>query len=940
MQAQKVCVDCNADSLTTLLINEQLPSERLYTLVSLTDMSILPQDPDSALNCIQQVLALNKFLNLIDPKPYYLMRKGLTSWKKHKGDSTLYYFRKAISAYDEQRKVLGNNSLLNSIREFYNFMSAHEERRKFYEDKLRYYLANGPVENTAACYHGLAGYYYFKSDYNRAIGYYLKSSEVFKRFSFTGYSNEITEVGLMYSRWGSCDRALYYLKLADSLNRSKQASVGDLEDDKMEIARIYQRKKQYSEAIEYCKQALKTSFLLHHPDRAAFGYAELAGIYLQMEKPDTALKFLKLAKHLGDSNHIFIDGAKGQFELEFYFYQYYLHENDLKNAEKWLTEAYRKAIEIKSDQLVLKYSKELTGFYSKSKRIPKALEFYQKYSDLYDSINALQNSENIAQYENEQKEQQSLRQISKIKEVAFSQRRNYMIAGSILLAMLVLIFSRMQYIRKTKKQLEEKNRIIEKEKLRAEQSEKFKEEFLATMSHEIRTPMNAVMGMTNLLIEKNPPEEQYKYLYGIKKSSENLLHILNNILDLSKIEAGKIELEKIDFSLENVISQVIQILTQKAGEKGIQILSRVDDDVHDLLIGDPIRLNQILMNLAGNAIKYTEKGYVEIAVKPVINPNVAIQKSSDFPPAEESTPPAPCFLYQFLVTDTGIGIAEDKIEHIFESFSQASSSDTRRYGGTGLGLTIAKHLVELMGGNIKVESKTGSGTTFSFILQMEQGSAERLHQRILMEEEIDGTVLNGIKILIVDDNEYNRIVATDTLKSKADLDITTAINGQEAVELLKQADFDLVLMDVQMPVMDGYEATRYIRGNFPSPKKDIPVIALTASVLRSDLDKCRQAGMNGSVTKPFKAYQLIRGIAEVMGIEIMTVTGREKLQEPTFIIAKANVTDLNYLKQFCDGDVVRMRKYISMFLTTAPALVAKITAALARNDFEEIANQI
>jgi CheY-like chemotaxis protein/HPt (histidine-containing phosphotransfer) domain-containing protein len=335
----------------------------------------------------------------------------------------------------------------------------------------------------------------------------------------------------------------------------------------------------------------------------------------------------------------------------------------------------------------------------------------------------------------------------------------------------------------------------------------------------------------------------------------------------------------------------------------------------DVRIGDPVRLNQVLMNLAGNAIKFTEKGSVMIQAKMISADRI-----------------------QFSIVDTGIGIPTDKMKSVFESFSQAHISDTRKFGGTGLGLSISKQLVELMGGNISVESQEGAGTTFSFEIDLPAGSNERLQtQKIPVH--IDASILNGLKILVVDDNEYNRTVACDTLTTKAHVEITEATNGKEAVELLKEKDFDVVLMDVQMPVMNGFEATQYIREKLPSPKNGIPVIALTASVVRNDLDKCRTAGMNDYVPKPFQVHQLISVIAKATGRELKFAKHKgPEINKEVKIISR--VTNLSYLEKFCVGDQKRMMKYINMFTESAPELITNLESALTDNDYEEIANQV
>jgi CheY-like chemotaxis protein len=292
---------------------------------------------------------------------------------------------------------------------------------------------------------------------------------------------------------------------------------------------------------------------------------------------------------------------------------------------------------------------------------------------------------------------------------------------------------------------------------------------------------------------------------------------------------------------------------------------------------------------------------------------------------------------KFNIIDTGIGIPEDKIQAVFDSFSQANTSDTRKYGGTGLGLSISQQLIEMMDSTIEIESKEDYGTTFSFIINFEKGSIESLIERNSKDDTIDGTILDGLKILVVDDNEYNIIVARDTLKSKANLEIQEATNGQDAIDLVRKNKFDVILMDIQMPVMNGFDATQYIRTHFESPVKDTPIIALTASVLRTDLDKCIDAGMNSYIPKPFKAYQLIGEIAEVLNIPMKKK--RTSLKDAPEI-SSGEVTDLTYLTNFCEGDKDRIKKYIEMFLASAPAVVEKIKFALVHGDFEEVANQV
>lgn len=394
-----------------------------------------------------------------------------------------------------------------------------------------------------------------------------------------------------------------------------------------------------------------------------------------------------------------------------------------------------------------------------------------------------------------------------------------------------------------REKVKEKTAELEMEMERAENSEKAKEQFLANMSHEIRTPLNAILGMTRLLLEKSPREDQLRYLNAISESSDNLLVIINDILDLSKIEAGKILFEKIAFAPRERIATVINTLQFQAMTKGLDLDFSCAEDVPDRLEGDPYRLNQVLINLAGNAIKFTDKGKVQI--------HVELQKEA-----------LNNIWLRFSVSDTGIGISQDKLQHIFDMFTQETSSTTRKFGGTGLGLAICKRLIELQGGSIRVESELGKGSTFSFAIpyQPAQRDAEEHHHPN------HGTVsasLANLRILLAEDNEFNKMVAVDTLEEMIPgAVVEVAPNGKIAVEMAIRNSYDIILMDIQMPEMDGYEATKLIRSYNDEKINSIPIIAMTASVIKAEVDKCFECGMNAFVGKPFNPEELMETISK------------------------------------------------------------------------------
>lgn len=388
------------------------------------------------------------------------------------------------------------------------------------------------------------------------------------------------------------------------------------------------------------------------------------------------------------------------------------------------------------------------------------------------------------------------------------------------------------------------NKKFQKELLQARNdalnSAKAKTEFLSNMSHEIRTPMNAIMGLTDLLLDDSIfTGTALENLKSIRYSADNLLVIINDILDFSKIEAGKITFENIDFDLRLRMSELHKTFEYRSKEKGLDFIINIDQNIPNVLKGDPYRLNQILFNLVGNALKFTSKGSITI----VVNLIETIDNSCKI---------------AFNVSDTGIGIPEQKQSKIFESFTQAYTDTTRKFGGTGLGLAITKNLTLLQNGNIYIKSKVGEGSTFTVELLFEKSQAEKIEVEKTNDEVYD---LSKFKILVVEDNVMNQFVAKQFFK-KWKTEITIANNGVEAIAFLSErSDFDLVLMDLQMPEMSGFEATELIRSNNSTVlNSEIPIIALSADAFLETRKKVIEAGMNDFVTKPFIPEELYQKV--------------------------------------------------------------------------------
>lgn len=403
----------------------------------------------------------------------------------------------------------------------------------------------------------------------------------------------------------------------------------------------------------------------------------------------------------------------------------------------------------------------------------------------------------------------------------------------------------------------EREIVVAKEK--AEEASKAKAQFVSTMSHEIRTPLNAVIGISHLLLDQDPKKEQINNLQTLQFSANNLLALINDILDFSKIESDKVELETIEFSLKEMLERLFSMLEFKAKEKGIDFMMNIDPNLPHKVKGDPIRLNQIITNLVTNAIKFTDIGSVNFSIETLGETSNTIRT-------------------KFIVKDTGIGIPKEKREHIFNSFAQASADTSRKYGGTGLGLAIAKKLVEMQGGNITVESESGKGSTFTVNLELRKASTDRLSKDASFTKDKEVATMEGVHVLLVEDNEVNQMVAIQFLKKKA-IKTTVANNGLRALEKIQSKKYDLVLMDLQMPEMDGYEATQKIRSFADSYFKEIPIIALTASTMTEVRKKVRASGMNDYISKPFSPDTLYEILFKHLKQKVVTGNNGAKENE-------------------------------------------------------------
>ena len=451
----------------------------------------------------------------------------------------------------------------------------------------------------------------------------------------------------------------------------------------------------------------------------------------------------------------------------------------------------------------------------------------------------------------------------------------------------------------------------------AEKAVVIKEQFLTNMSHEIRTPMNGIIGFARILESTNLDNDQKQSVEAIKKASHNLMFIINDILDFSKIEANKMTFETVNFSLSKTVNSVIELLYPNAKEKKIKLLYDIDPDINDNLIGDPTKLSQILVNLVGNALKFTEKGYVEVVVTEML------ETETDS-------------LIKFSVIDTGIGIPKDKIDSIFESFNQASNETTRKYGGTGLGLTITRKLVELQGGKITVESVVSKGSEFSFSLEYKKAQKATANNTKLKNAAIDPDFLKDIKILLVEDNELNQLLAVKVF-GKWDKQIDIADNGKIAIEKITNTNYDIILMDIQMPEMDGNELTNHIRTKM-GEKSTVPIIALTAHATLEEEKRCLQNGMNDYLSKPYDFNVLLEKLYQNLNKNKENTIQSTELPTPEMITEK--LINFKYLKDFAEGDDSFIKNMISIFLENTPETMAIILKSNKNDDIKTLKEEI
>jgi len=757
----------------------------------------------AAINCFQQTHDLNEELGNQKKMSYALYQIGGANWTAGDYETAKIYHRRALTiAYeigDNERVYL----CLNGIAYCFFQQGSYDTAMLLVQKSLKLSEEIGNDDGIAWGLNAMGVFYSRQGNIEKALEYYLKGLEINERIgdrSSTSYS--LRNIGNTYSRMGDDEKALEFIERSLLLDEKLNDKRG-LATSLSSLAHIYSSNGENEKAMEYFQRSLALSREIGNRDMECEECRDIGWLHLEQGN------YLWSISECQKSYEIALDIGSVVDQLE---------------ACECLYEAHK-----------------ALGEYD------KALVFHEKMLVLKDSINIKSLANNLREMEftrqmfadslmhEEDKLKMDLAYQAELGEKDRT-KNIFIISGIIILLIALGLWNRVRFVRKA-------NARLKKERDRAEKSEQFKHQFLANMSHEIRTPMNAIKGMSDILIRRQPTADQLKYLNAIKQSSNSLLVIINDILDLSKIEVGKVELEHIPFSINEVIKNIHIIMQFKAEEKGLALQLDIPNSIPQVS-GDPTRLRQVIINLLGNAIKFTEKGMVTTSLQIEIQEKDGIAQT------------------HFIVSDTGIGIEQEKLDQVFNSFEQAYADTSRKFGGTGLGLSISKKLIELQGGEIWVESKKGVGSQFHFTLPfiLAQDTETIALESQTPDIENVGDQLKGIRVLLVEDNAFNAVVAKEELEDAIqETTVTVAENGSIAVEQISHNEFDIVLMDVQMPVMNGYEATKAIR-DLDGKKSKIPIIAMTANVMKEEVEFCYKAGMNDFIGKPFDTEILIQKI--------------------------------------------------------------------------------
>ncbi len=750
---------------------------------------------------------------------------------KQDKQQALEFLNKALALSAKSKFTDGMAHSLKALGNVYFQQGDYKNSLNSYQEAIANYEKLHNESEIRNCYDDISDIYFKVGDSEQSLSTQLKVLASYKQAKDKGgMANAYNKIGEIYKHHTEYRKAIDHhflaLKLFEKLGDKRQ-----LANTNFYIGNCYNWVNEFDIAQNYLVKALELAEESGDPHLKIKPLGSIAILYTKLQQYDKSLAYFQKAIEnvtITGNDYLKADIFKSLGKL-------YIELNEPQKA----IEALQEALQI-SERLQVKFPTNfihlfLSETYEKTGNYKEALEHFKKYMYICKEIN---------------NEQVSLKTLGV----------------------------------QLKFDLDE----IKKEKEIAEKSIQLKDRFLSNISHEIRTPLNGILGMVNLMSDTRPSPEQLEYINTIRLSANNLLITINDLFDYSKINSGKIAFNKEEFKIKELLTSVLQLTKVKADEKKLQLSLSYDENTPDFLIGDPARLNQILMNVLNNAVKFTENGSIGLEMQTLEERGNHVK-------------------LLFKISDTGIGISEERLPKIFESFTQTQFDDANSTSGTGLGLTIVKHLVEMQGGSISVNSTVGSGTIFKIELEFRVPEKPVKKTAVPRRSEYQPQDLSLISILLVEDNRVNQFLAKQLL-SKMGFYVEIASNGKEALEQLKKRNYDAILMDVQMPGMNGYELSEHIRTQLSPPQNRIPIIALTAYASAQEKEKAMSLGMNDYITKPYSPQELLTVILKHVKMDGTPATDSkpENIIETLLSLLNRNKNDVANL--------------IEMFLEQVPAI--------------------
>ncbi len=728
----------------------------------------------------------------------------------------------------------------NSIGLCYDTFGKPDSAMFHYETSISLLQKTGFPCNVASVYVNIGNAQRRIVEYTNALASFTRALEIQEECSeMENRGIVLQSIGSSYNSLKMYGKAIEYFDAAIELEKEYgiESRLGPIYHSK---ANSLLGMRRFDEASQLFKMAIGSYSKSGNEHNAALTLESMAHLYLQQNNLDSAIyysnKALDIFQKMGATTDIIYE--------QLFLVNLLIISGDYKAAKAKLEDILPLTLSEGLPNDKMQVMEFFSKVYAAEGDYKLAYEYQQKQMALKDSINVdAQKAKMTAlvnKFETDKRDKQiALEQAQKAQIQTESDRQKqqkyFYLIGVILLSLLVVVLIN-RYLQKQKNALElaQANVLIAKEKERAERSERMKQEFLSNMSHEIRTPVNAINGLSRLLLDKKHDETTQSFLKAINHSGENLMVVLNDILDMAKVEAGKLDILNKPMNLGLEMDMLAKIYREKAIGKGLGFKVYTDPTIPEFLMGDAPRLSQVLGNIMSNAIKFTDKGAVDVRAESLGN-----------------------HLIHFSVKDTGIGISKVHQKRIFEGFEQVTNTEGFQHGGTGLGLTIAKNLVTLMGGELKMDSEPGRGSNFHFSLTMQPARASSVFENKIPDSGME----RAFHMIVAEDNEYNFWVIRGCIQKYFwNANIYRAKTGKEVLNLLENDDYDLIIMDVQMPEMDGIETTKILRKD----NVQIPILGLTASVLTEEKRNCLQAGMNGLVQKPFKDADFIGTLSQIL----------------------------------------------------------------------------